>query len=216
MSPQSRSLVSLVVIALAVGATALAWRLAPPPPPPPGAALQHVFGVAPADVRAIDVASWQGVLRAQRTPAGWQIDEIRLGAGAGTAEPGEPTPSPQEIDRTLDTLVDELAATPEIDRFPLGDRPASDFGLDQPRATITLELVSGERRTLEIGGLTISTSALYARVLPGGDVVQVGSLIFNNVAAALFRLRALAPAVEAPASPDDAPAAPTDVAHEAS
>jgi hypothetical protein len=198
MSPQRQSLISLVVIAAALGAAALAWRLAPPPPPPPGASLQPVFGVAASDVRAIDVVTWQGVLRAQRTPGGWQLDEVRLGAGAPTEESTLPTPSPAEVDRTLDTLVDELVATPEIDRFAPGDLPMTDFGLDRPQGTITLELVSGDRRTLEIGGLTISTAALYGRVLPGDDVLQVGSLIFNNVAAALFRLRALAPPGAAP------------------
>ena len=85
--------------------------------------------------------------------------------------------------------MSEIVATPEIDRFPPEALPMRDFGLDPPQGTITLELDAGERRTLQIGALTVTTSALYARVLPSPDVFQIGSLIFNDVAAALFRLR---------------------------
>jgi hypothetical protein len=202
MSPLRRSLLSLVVIAIALAAAAIAWRLEPPPPPPPGAELQPVLDVAASDVRAIAVASWQGALRAHRDSTGWQVDEVRLGPGASPAEPGTPPPSQQDIDQTLDGLVGEIVRTPEIDRFAPDGAPMADFGLDAPQTTIVLELASGQRRTLEIGALTVTTSALYARVLPGDDVFQVGSLVFNNVGAALFRLRALAGS--APAAGNDA------------
>lgn len=192
MSPLRRSLLSLVVIAVALTAAWIAWQLEPPPPPPPGAALQPVFDLAAGDVKSITLESWQGTLRAHRGPGGWHVDELRLGPGASAAEPGTPPPSQQDVDRALDTLVGEIVSTPEIDRFAPDGTPMGDFGLDKPQATIVLELASGERRTLEIGELTVTTSALYARVLPGEDVFQIGSLVFNNVAAALFRLRALA------------------------
>jgi hypothetical protein len=191
MSPRQRSLVSLVVIALAIGATALAWRLEPPPAPPPSEGLQPVFDVPASAVRAIDLDTWQGSLRAKRSGAGWQVAEVRLGKGADRAEAGLQPPTAAEIDTALDTLVAEVIATPQIDRFSAEGVPLHDFGLDPPQAHITLDLDSGEHRTLEIGELTITTSALYARVLPGQDVFQIGSLVFNDVAAALFRLRAL-------------------------
>lgn len=192
MSPLRRSLLSLAVIAVALAAAWSAWRLEPPPPPPPGAGLKSVLGVTAADVRAITVTSWQGTLHAQRTPTGWQVDRLTLGQGTSPAEVGTPTPAPSDVDQTLETLVGEIASMPEIDRFAPDGKPMSDFGLDPPQASVVLELASGGSRTLEIGGLTVTTSALYARVLPGDDVFQVGSLVFNNVAAALFRLRALA------------------------
>ena len=192
MSPARRSLLSLALIAVSLAAARFAWRLEPPPPPPPGLAVERVFDFAASDVRALALESWQGVLRAQRTPAGWRVDAIRLGAGASAVEPGTPTPAPADVDQALDTLVGEIVAMPEIDRFAPDGMAMRDFGLDPPQATITLELASGERCTLEVGELTVTTAALYARVLPGSDVFQIGSLVFNDVAAALFRLRALA------------------------
>lgn len=191
MSPHQRSLLSLVVIALAIGATVLAWRLEPPPAPPPSAGLQPVFDIQPSAVRAVELDTWQGSLRARRTSGGWQVDAIRLGKGADRAEANLEKPTAAEIDAALNTLVTEVATTPEIDRFSAEGTPLRDFGLDPPQAKIVLVLESGETRTLEIGELTITTSALYARALPSQDVFQIGSLVFNNVAAALYRLRAL-------------------------
>jgi len=40
--------------------------------------------------------------------------------------------------------------------------------------------------------LTSTGSALYARVLPGDAIVSIGNLIFNDIQAALYRLRGLA------------------------
>lgn len=192
MSPLRQSLAALVVIALALGAASVAWRMAPPPAPPPGASLQPVFDFAADAVHAIDLDTWQGRLRARRTGGHWQVDEIRLGRGADAAEAGAPAPSQVDIDQTLDALVAEIVGTPQIDRFAAEGVPMSDFGLDPPQAWIALELAGGARRTLQIGELTVTTSAVYARALPGSDVFQIGSLVFNNVGAALFRLRALA------------------------
>jgi len=193
MSPQQRSLVSLVAIVLALGATAVAWQLQPPPAPPPSAGLEPIFDFAANAVRAIDLTTWQGRLRATRSEGGWRVEEIRLGKGASQPEPGLTAPTPAELNETLDALVAAVVATPQIDRFAAEGMPLRDFGLDPPQAQIALDLESGVRRTLEIGALTVTTSALYARVLPSPEVFQIGSLIFNNVAAALFRLRALDP-----------------------
>jgi len=204
VSPARQSLVSLLVIALALGATTVAWRLAPPPAPPPGAALEPIFDVAASAVRAIELDTWQGRLRARRDGAHWSVAEVRVGRGTSTSPPdGDAVrPTQQEIDRTLDALVDELVSTPQIDRFAPEGLPMRDFGLDPPQAEIALELEGGERRTLQLGELTITTAALYARVLPSPDVFQIGSLVFNNVGAALFRLRALATGASSPAEPD--------------
>jgi hypothetical protein len=190
MTPGRRSLLSLAAIAVAVVATAIAWRLAPPPLPPPSAGLQPVFDFPASAVRAIRVRSWQGTLRARRTPEGWQVEDVRTQGAAH--EDALPTPSAAEVTQTLDTLVREIVSMPEIDRFPLESGALRDFGLEDPQATIVLQLESGEERTLEVGQLTVTTAALYARVLPSQDVLQIGTLVFNNVAAALYRLRSLA------------------------
>jgi len=178
VSPVRRSVVSLAVIVVALCAAWVAWHLQPPPPPPPSADVATVFDFPASAVRAIDVESWQGALRASRADGGWRVDLVELRQAA--ADPGATlaTPSQEEVSRTLDALVGDLVRLPEIDRFPLGDRPPADFGLARPQARIVLALESGERRTLELGDLTVTTAALYARVLPAND--------------ALFRLRALA------------------------
>ncbi len=193
MSPARRSLVSLVVIALSAAATYAAWRMRPPPPPPLSALLTRVFDFPASAVRAIEVESWQGALRARREDGGWRVELVELRGQAANPSPAG-TPTPAEVDQTLDTLVQELVELPEIDRFPLGNHALAEFGLAQPQARVTLELDSGERRALELGDLTVTTSALYGRVVPSDDVVQVGTLVFNDLAAALYRLRALAAA----------------------
>jgi len=196
MSPGRRSLISLVVIAVALLAAAAAWRMAPPPPPPPSANLQPVFDFPPSAVRAIAVRTWQGTLRAQRGPDGWQLEEVR--SAQPFADGAGPAPNATEVDQTLATLVREIVTMPEIDRFPLEAGSLRDFGLEEPQATVVLQLDSGEERALEVGQLTITTAALYARTLPSQDVLQIGTLVFNNIAAALYRLRALE-------TPDDPP-----------
>lgn len=204
MSPLRQSLVASLVILLSLGAAAIAWRMAPPPPPPPGAALEPIFDVPASAVRAIDVDTWQGRLRARRADGHWRVEEIRLGQGTGAAEPGAPPPAQADVDGALDALVAELVTTPQIDRFDAAGLPMRDFGLDPPRAQIALELDDGGRRTLQLGELTVTTAALYARVLPSPDVFQIGSLVFNNVGAAFFRLRGLAADAPAAAAGDGA------------
>ncbi|HEY8516584.1 MAG TPA: DUF4340 domain-containing protein [Candidatus Binatia bacterium] len=191
MTPGRQSLVALAVIAASALATWIAWRMAPPPPPPPSAEVKAVFDFAPSAVRAIDVRSWQGAIVARRTNGHWEVLAVRNARADAEDAAGLTPPSQAEIDQTLDTLVREIVTLPEIDRFPLQAGALRDFGLEDPQATIVLQLESGEERTLQIGQLTTSTAALYARVLPSSDVLQVGTLVFNDIAAALYRLRAL-------------------------
>lgn len=192
MSPGRRSLLSLAVIAVALAAAAVAFRLHPPPPPPPAAGLQPVLDFPPDEVRSLAIRGWQGTLRAARSPDGWKVEEVALGPGIVPDQAPLETPAPDEVDRILDGLVEDLVTTPQIDRFARGDVPLADFGLARPQATIEFGLAGGRRRGLEIGDLTVTTAALYARETPGDDVVQVGTLLFNDIAAALFRLRAFA------------------------
>ncbi len=192
MSALRRSLVSLVVIALASGLTVLAWRLRPPPPPPPGASNVPLLDVDPADVVAVEVRSWHGRIAADRGPDGWRLRALALRSG-GEAAPAR-TPSPPEIDRSLEEMVEGLLATPRIDAFPRGGEPLAAFGLDRPQATLRFRLAEGGERVVEVGDLTATGAALYGRVLPADEIVVVGTLIFNDVQATLYRLRALAEA----------------------
>jgi hypothetical protein len=190
MSPWPRALVSLLVIAISAGLLALAARLQPAPPPPPGALVEPVLDVAADRVQGIDVRSWQGRLGAVREGDRWRVDtfELRANEGVSAASP----PSQELIDGVIDDLVRAVVATPEIDRFEASDQPLSAFGLEEPQASIRLVLAGGDERTLEIGGLTSTGAALYARVLPGEAIVSIGNPIFNDIQGALYRLRALA------------------------
>jgi len=212
-------LVALAVIAVASLATLAAWRLRPPPPPPPAQSNEPLFDFDPKSVRAIAIRSWQGTLRAERTAAGWHVSEVRLRAAAQAAASdaaapgtgGEPTPSAAEAGDIVSALVREVIDLPVIDRFPRGDRALADFGLAEPQATIALTLDDATTRTLEIGSLTIASSALYARAAPPDDVVQVGTLVFSAIDSALFRLRAFAspaPGEPGTGAPAPAPALP--------
>lgn len=190
MAPLPRALLSLLVIAVSAGLLAIAARLQPAPPPPPSALVEPVLDVKPDQVATIDVQSWQGRLAAVREGSGWKVDaiDVRAGAGMSAAE----TPSREMVDTTVGDLVRALAATPEIDRFAQEDQPLSSFGLAEPQARIRFGLADGSERVIEIGGLTSTGSALYARILPGDAIVSIGNPIFNEIQAALYRLRGLA------------------------
>jgi hypothetical protein len=194
MSSGGRALVSLAVIAAGVGLTMLALWLRPPPPPPPAAQNRPIFDLAPGRVRAIDLESWQGTLRARRQDGVWRVElfEVRRPGAEPDDSAASAPPTASEIDDAVAELVRAIVETPEIDRFPLDGRPLADFGLGQPQAKVTLELDAGPARILEVGQHTVTTTALYARTLPGEDVLEIGSLFFNSVDSALFRLRGLA------------------------
>ncbi len=203
MNPRTRSLVSLAVIAVCAVATVVAWRLRPPPLPPPAASNKPVFDFAPSTVRAIDVRSWQGELRAERRDAGWQVTALRNRRSAsaerdpGATTPGGPTPTPlvpptaAQVNEAMIELVREVVDLPVVDRFARDGRPLAEFGLEKPEATFDLELDSGTTRRLEVGNTTITGTALYARAVPPDDVIEIGSLLFNTFDATLYRLRGL-------------------------
>jgi Domain of unknown function (DUF4340) len=196
METRARILLSLVVIAVATGATMLALELRPPPPPPPADSNEPLFDFDPATVRSIDVTAWQGGLAAERGAAGWEVAKVSLRRPTEAAPPEgaepPPTPSAGEVDRVVEALVREVVGLPVIDRFPREDRPLSDFGLAEPQAVIALGLADGSTRRLEIGSLTLTSTALYARAAPPDDVIEVGSIVFSAIDAALYRLRSLA------------------------
>jgi hypothetical protein len=190
MSPLPRALLSLLVIAVSAGLLALAARLQPAPPPPPAALVEPVLDVQPDQIASIDVQSWQGRLAAVREGSGWKVDAIAVRSGAGVSAAERPTP--EFVDATVGDLVRALASTPEIDRFAQEDQPLASFGLEEPQARIRFGLADGSERVIEVGGLTSTGAALYARILPGDAIVSIGNPIFNEIQAALYRLRGLA------------------------
>lgn len=185
----------------------LAARLQPPPPPPPSATLSPVFQIDAENVAAIGVVSSRGRLRAERGDGGWRVLEVVMVRPAESDDQPEPVaqPSAAEIDSAVAELVREMIKLPEIDRFPRETRSLEQFGLDQPQLTLTFTLKTGAKEILEVGQMTIPTTAVYARHMPSDDVLQVGTLLLNQFDAALYRLRGLARSSTGPA-PDFAPA----------
>lgn len=98
-------------------------------------------------------------------------------------------------------LVGEIVGLPVIDRFPRDGRALADFGLATPQAVVVLGLEDGTTHRLEVGAMTITNTALYARAAPPDDVIQVGTLVFSAIDATLYRLRALALSAPAVAPP---------------
>ena len=192
MSTWTRSIVATAVIVLAVGATALSIRLRPAPPPPPIETVTHVFTLDEGAVSAIAVVSRRGELRAERGGSGWRVAQLVLAPTDSGGSPASPEPTQAEIDQAVAELVRQVVALPEIDRFPRGERELREFGLDRPQLRITLTLASGATESLEVGELTITSTGVYARQSSRDDVLEIGSLFFNEVDAALYRLRGLA------------------------
>jgi hypothetical protein len=223
LQTRARTLLSIAVIAVATAATVGAWRLRPPPPPPPAASNEPIFAFDARRVRSIDVTGWRGSLRAARVDGAWRVEEVRVRRPPGSGDDGEddagragpagggagdaagpaaaaPTPSPEEVDQIVTGLVREIVSLPVIDRFPRDGRPLADFGLAAPQAVVVLGLDDGTSRRLEVGAITVTSAALYARAAPPDEVLQVGTLVFSAIDASLYRLRALASAAPA-ASP---------------
>jgi hypothetical protein len=193
VSTAVRSLLSGAVIVLGVGLTGVAIWLRPAPPPPPAETVTHVFEFEEGSVAGIAVVSRHGELEAAHGPGGWSVVRISL-AGAAESASSNPTapPSAAEVDQAVAELVSDVVKLPQIDRFPRADRELRDFGLDRPQVRITLTLESGGKESLEIGELTITSTAVYAREPKTDDVIEIGSLLFNEIDAAMYRLRGLA------------------------
>ena len=186
MSPLVRSLVSLAVILASAGATWIAVGVQPPPPPPPSE-VESVFSFPADEVTAIAVRTWQGSLRARRAGEHWRVEALELDdarIGSAAAAP----PDQERVDEAVGDLVRDVAALPEVSRF-VHEGPLAEFGLDAPKVHIDLTLASGQHITLEIGNRTVSGAGLYARIPGSDEVLQIGSLILNEISAALFHLR---------------------------
>jgi hypothetical protein len=151
-------------------AALVAWMVRSPTAPAPSAVRGHrVFGVAKTSVRQIDVALGERRFTARRTDAGWELDGRPAGPGAAAA-----------LDDLLLGLVDLRA----VDVFR--PRDGSTFGLDVPRATITLHTARGTRR-VAVGGANVAGSAFYARREGSPRVVQVGTLILSRIERVFFQ-----------------------------
>jgi hypothetical protein len=130
---------------------------------PPGERGHRVFSVASDAIRGLDLALDDRRLTARRAPEGWTID-------------GSPTTAATA--RALDDLVATLAGLRAVDVFR--DRDGSAYGLDPPRATITV-VTDGASQHLDIGAANAASSAVYARRAGDPRMLQVGALLVTEL-----------------------------------
>ncbi|HLK13012.1 MAG TPA: DUF4340 domain-containing protein [Candidatus Binatia bacterium] len=151
-----------LALLVALGAALVLVVHGPPvrPRAPQGIGL---LGVGPAGVRGLDVELGERRFGAERRGGGWAID----GAPASTATAA-----------ALDDLVGTLARLRAVDRFRGPDTDA--FGLDRPRATITVRTRRRTRR-LVLGAANAAGSALYARRDHDRRVLEVGVGLLSDL-----------------------------------
>ena len=166
---QMRRVVALAVVAGLLGLAVI--RLVLPLLDPPPAALPSVplLAIDPAQVRELVVTRGGVTGRLAREGSGWK----RIGTpDGGTAVQAEPI---EGFLRTASTLG-------RLGEFVETDLPA--FGLDPPRGEV--ELIGPDSSTIRIGDRNPPLTALYVQVLPGADIVLVGSVLlweFDKLAA---------------------------------
>jgi len=153
------------VLAVVAGLGALlAYAVrAPEPAPRPALRGHRVFRVPPATVRGLELVLDDRRLAAERTAYGWTIAD----------RPVEPA--------TADALTDLVARLDQLRAVDVfRPRDTASYGLDRPRATITLRTGRGARRLL-LGTLNAAGGALYARRERDPRVMQVGALLLSDL-----------------------------------
>ena len=124
----------------------------------------RVFGVGRKEaVVEIAVTLAAGGFVARPRAGGWEIDGRE--ADPGTAD-------------ALRDLTETLVRLRAVDVFR--PREAAAYGLDRPRATITLRTARATRR-LVLGELNAAASAVYARREDDPRVMQVGTLLLSQL-----------------------------------
>lgn len=163
-----RTLVLAVLVAIGAGLVAVIEA----PPRRTGEELMRgprVLRVAAHAVRALAVTEGDQSFTAERRDGGWRLDGMQASDEAAAA---------------LDDLATTLAKLRAVDAF----RPAepSDWGLEPPRATITVA-TSKRRRRLDLGAVTRSGGALYARREGDRRLFTVGVGLLSAVDRAFYQ-----------------------------
>jgi hypothetical protein len=128
----------------------------------------RVLGIQRGAVQALSVALGGRRFDARRAATGWEIDGRPASAGVAGA---------------LDDLTDALTGLRAIDVFRTRD--AASYGLDRPRATIDVTTARG-RRGLVLGDLNTAGSAVYARREGDPRILQVGTLVLDEIERVLY------------------------------
>ena len=115
---------------------------------------ERVLPFAPADVREVRLSSGGAEVILARREGGWTV----TAASSGPADP-----------EAVEACLERLAALRRRAVVPPGDGGLAGFGLDPPRARLSVSLDGGRRLSLDIGGDNPFDHTLFA--LAGGEVV---------------------------------------------
>ncbi|MCW5890119.1 MAG: DUF4340 domain-containing protein [bacterium] len=177
-----RMLVLLALVAIGAGLVAV---IEAPPRRTGEQAMRgpRVLRVAAHAVQSVVVAEGDRTFSAERGGRGWRLDGMQATPAAASA---------------LDDLVTTLAKLRAVDAFTPGE--PSDWGLDPPRATITVE-TGKRRRRLDLGAMTSSGGAVYARRQGDRRLFTVGVGMLSAVDRVFYQRDHMSGAAPAGAGP---------------
>jgi len=118
------------------------------------ASVDRVLPFSPADVREVRLSTASADVVLARGGAGWTIS-------AGPSLPADPA--------AVEACLERLAALRRRATVPAADGGLAGFGLDPPRARLSVSLHGGRTLVLEIGGDNPFDHTLFARA--GAEVV---------------------------------------------
>ncbi|MGD9764113.1 MAG: DUF4340 domain-containing protein [Candidatus Binatia bacterium] len=164
---------ALAYVALAAVLVSALWITTPVPPP--AAPSPQVETLPPQGethgpvVEAVTIEAGEHRVRAVRRGRGWEL-----------LEPAGGKVSDGLIDRLLEAVLHS-----RIEQVSAGGGTAADYGLDPPRARITLSIRGGAQSVLQLGGYNPTGTAMYGRLEGSPQVLLVGLDIWSYVDLAL-------------------------------
>lgn len=154
---EKQTRVMLILAAVLVALVMFLRFVDPPKDEPEGSEeLSDLINVEPDLVAKLTLTTAEGTLEAERTPEGWIL-----------LQPSQARADDNKLDQLVG-MVDRLQANP-----PMAGADKAKYGLEDPRATLTLALTDGKSHTVAIGALSPVGFKTYVS-LDGGDV-QVAS-----------------------------------------
>lgn len=158
----TRRILLLAAIAGALGVVALLTVLPGLAPPVPDRGGERLIDLDPKLVRMVDVLPREGAPYAfTRKHQTWTM-----------STQGREVEVPSD---RLDGFLETLSGLTRLVVIDAAEAPRSDFGLDPPRAIVTIR--DGRVRSIALGDRNPPLTALYVQVLPEANIALVGSVL---------------------------------------
>jgi hypothetical protein len=122
---------------------------------------QAIFPFQSDDVTRIEIAFEGQQLVGLRTPEGWKRE-------------GDEKPLPSAA---VDDFLGNMAKIVDLGEVEGGAEQLSEYGLEPPRAHISIQLKDREKYTLVFGKNNPVNTSLYARVNNAPQIILIGSVI---------------------------------------